>query len=58
MQQLAENLWHLQFPLKVLGANVQRHVAVVRLESGEIVVHSTAPFTPTALVNWGRFSFK
>ncbi len=46
MESLAENLWHLQFPLKLLGANMQRHVAVIRLRSGEIVVHSTGPFSP------------
>ena len=45
MDHLAENLWHLQFPLKLLGANMQRHVTVIRLGTGEVVVHSTAPFT-------------
>ncbi len=46
MENIAENLWHLQFPLRLLGANPQRHVAVVRLGSGAVVVHSTGPFTP------------
>lgn len=46
MDHLAENLWQLQFPLKLLGANMQRHVTIIRLRSGEVVVHSTAPFTP------------
>ena len=46
MQQLSENLWHLQYELKVLGADMQRHVAVMRLGAGQVVVHSTGPFTP------------
>ncbi len=46
MEKIAENLWHLQYPLRLLGANMQRHVVVVRLATGEIVVHSTGPFTP------------
>ena len=45
MDPLAENLWQLQFPLKLLGANMQRHVSVVRLGSGEVDIHSTGPFT-------------
>ena len=45
MDHLAENLWQLQFPLKFLGANAQRHVTVIRLGSGEVVIHSTGPFT-------------
>ena len=44
MQQLAENLWHLQYSLKVLGADMQRHVAVMRLPSGQVVIHSSGPF--------------
>ncbi len=47
MDQLAENLWQLQFPLKVLGANIQRNVTLIRLRSGAVVVHSTGPFSPT-----------
>ena len=45
MEQLAENLWHLQYTLKLLGADMQRHVAVMRLSSGQVVIHSTGPFT-------------
>lgn len=46
MQPIAENLWHLQYPLKLLGADLQRHVTVMRLASGQVVIHSTGPFTP------------
>ena len=46
MEQLTDNLWHLQYTLKLLGADMQRHVAVMRLASGQLVIHSTGPFTP------------
>ena len=45
-QPLAENLWLLTYPLKMLGADLRRNVTLIRLNSGKIVVHSTAPFTP------------
>ena len=45
-QPLAENLWLLAYPLKMLGADLRRNVTLVRLRSGKIVIHSTAPFTP------------
>ncbi len=45
MNQLAENLWLLRYPLKLLGADLNRNVTVMRLGSGELVVHSTGPFT-------------
>ena len=57
MERLAENLWHLQYPLRLLGANMQRHVVVIRLGSGEVVVHSTGPFTPAdvaAIISLGH----
>ena len=46
MKQLAENLWLLRYPLTLLGADLQRNVTVMRLGSGELVIHSTGPFTP------------
>ena len=46
MQKLAENLWLLRYPLRLLGADLQRNVAVLRLSSGDLVIHSTGPFTP------------
>ena len=45
MRTIAENLWLLRYPLNLLGAQVGRTVTVMRLRSGELVVHSTAPFT-------------
>ncbi|MDQ8185778.1 DUF4336 domain-containing protein [Pelagicoccus sp. SDUM812002] len=44
MKNLAENIWVLPFELKALGANIGRNVTVIRLESGGLIVHSTAPF--------------
>ena len=44
MISLAENLWLLRYPLKMLGADLHRNVAVMRLRSGDLVIHSTGPF--------------
>lgn len=46
MKQLAENIWVLPYSLKLLGADLRRTVTVIRLGSGELVIHSTGPFTP------------
>ena len=46
MKSLAENLWVLPYPLWLLGADFRRMVTVVRLRSGQLVIHSTGPFTP------------
>ena len=45
-QPLAENLWLLAYPLKMLGADLRRNVTLIRLHSGKVVIHSTAAFTP------------
>ena len=45
-QLLDENLWLLAYPLKMLGADLRRNVTLIRLLSGKIVIHSTAPFSP------------
>lgn len=49
MRQLAENLWLLPYPLTVLGTQHGRNVTVIRLRSGQTVLHSMAPFTPADL---------
>lgn len=46
MKPIAENLWMLTYPLKMLGADLQRNVTVIRLRSGRLVIHSTGPFAP------------
>jgi hypothetical protein len=43
---LAENLWLLAYPLKMLGADLRRNVTLIRLRSGKVSIHSTAPFSP------------
>ena len=44
MQQLAENLWLMRFPLRLVGTEIGRTVSIIRLRSGDLVIHSTAPF--------------
>lgn len=34
----------MAFPLKMLGADLQRIVTLIRLKSGRLLIHSTAPF--------------
>jgi hypothetical protein len=45
MEKLAENIWAKVFPLAVLGAEIGRRVVVIRLQSGELIIHSTAAFS-------------
>jgi hypothetical protein len=45
-QPIAGNLWLLAYPLKMLGADFRRNVTLIRLRSGKLVIHSTAPFSP------------
>jgi hypothetical protein len=47
MQPIAENLWIKQYPLSLLGGHQGRVVTIIRLASGELIIHSTGPFTPT-----------
>lgn len=44
MKQLGENLWIKGYPLSVLGTRHGRNVTVIRLSSGQLVIHSMAPF--------------
>lgn len=46
LQSLAPDLWVIGYPLKTLGADLRRNVSIIRLLSGKLVIHSTAPFTP------------
>jgi hypothetical protein len=43
---VAENVWTLQHPLRVLGIDVRRTTTLIRLCEGRLIIHSTAPFTP------------
>jgi glyoxylase-like metal-dependent hydrolase (beta-lactamase superfamily II) len=46
MQAVAPNLWIKHYPFSLLGGRQGRVVTVIRLASGKLVIHSTAPFTP------------
>jgi hypothetical protein len=47
LQKLAENLWSISYPLKLLGADIRKNVTVIRLQSGRLLIHSSGPFTPS-----------
>jgi hypothetical protein len=49
-QLLAENLWLLAYPLKMLGVDLRRNVTLIRLRSGRMIIHSTAAFSPEDVV--------
>lgn len=46
LQPVAEDLWIMTFPLKMMGADLRRTVTIIRLRSGKLVIHSTAHFLP------------
>jgi hypothetical protein len=50
VRAIAENLWVLRYPLSLLGADFGRRVTVIRLWSGELVIHSTGPFSADDIV--------
>lgn len=57
MLEIAPNLRVIHHPLSVLGTRHGRTVSVIRLSSGKLVIHSTAPFTPAELAQiqaWGE----
>lgn len=45
MMRLADNIWLFSYPLIALGVDLRRNVTVIRLDSGRLVIHSTARFT-------------
>lgn len=45
MQPVAENLWIQHYPLSMLGGHQGRVVTIIRLASGQLIIHSTGPFT-------------
>lgn len=44
LKSIAPDLWVMSFPLKMLGADLQRNVTLMRLPSRKVIIHSTAPF--------------
>jgi hypothetical protein len=53
VDQIAENLWVLRYPLRLLAVEIGRTVTVIRLASGKVILHSTAPFTADDLAAIG-----
>jgi Domain of unknown function (DUF4336) len=45
LRESAEQLWVVEVPLRFLGLQLGRRMAVIRLASGELLVHSPAPLT-------------
>ncbi len=45
VDRIAENVWILRYPLRLLGVEIGRSVTIIRLGNGKLVIHSTAPFT-------------
>ncbi|RYD33415.1 MAG: hypothetical protein EOP85_20810 [Verrucomicrobiaceae bacterium] len=45
LKTLVPDLWEMTFPLTLLGVDLQRNVTILRLSSGKLLIHSTAPFT-------------
>lgn len=45
MESIAPDVHLIRFALPVLGFDIGRNVTVLRLSSGDVLVHSTAPFT-------------
>lgn len=45
MQQVTDDLWVLRYPFALLGMPMGRTVTVIRLRSGDLVIHSTGSFT-------------
>jgi hypothetical protein len=45
MTPVAENVWTQSYHLPLLGTEQGRVVTVIRLRSGRLVIHSTAPFS-------------
>ena len=51
MKPIAQDLWLLHYKAPLLGDYLGRNVSVVRLRSGDLVIHSTGPFSPEDVEN-------
>jgi hypothetical protein len=45
MRPLAADVWLYPYPFRAFGVDLRRNVTVLRLGSGDLVIHSSAPFT-------------
>lgn len=44
---ITDGVWVQSFPLSIMGMEIGRNVTVIRLASGDLILHSTAPFEDT-----------
>jgi hypothetical protein len=51
MRTLARHLWLMRYPLKLAGMDLQRNVTVVRLESAQVVLLSSGPFSEQDVIH-------
>ena len=45
MQKLADNIFLQRHPLSLMGCRMGRNVTLIRLSSGQVIIHSTANFS-------------
>jgi Domain of unknown function (DUF4336) len=60
VREIAPDLWVVETPLRFLGIEVGRRMTIARLQTGELWIHSPAPFTKelrAALDSIGRPRF-
>lgn len=50
LTRIAENIWVMRFPLRLLGIDFDRNVTIIRLRDGRLIIHSTAPFAADDLL--------
>lgn len=50
MENLADNIWLLSYPLNLLGMDIRRNTTVLRLAHSRVLIHSTAPFTEREVI--------
>ncbi|MDB6032902.1 MAG: Methanol oxidation protein [Verrucomicrobiales bacterium] len=50
IEPIGQNIWLLRYPLSLLGVSLGRNVTIMRLVGGELIIHSTAPFTAEDVV--------
>ncbi|MEO5754396.1 MAG: hypothetical protein ABIR38_06785 [Chthoniobacterales bacterium] len=53
--QLGEDIALLQYPLRAFGIDFGRNVTLLRLQNGQVIIHSTAPFAPEDVATISHF---
>lgn len=54
-QRIADDVVVLRFPLRAFAVDLGRNVTLLRLPGGQVVVHSSAPFTAQDIAAINRF---